>query len=138
VLFDEVDPERGTSFRADHPQLADDAERRRLLDYLASGEPLLLTTARMEDVVERARGLVVPVNFRTDGSWVWTDSSAYYLDQYGLVPDQELVAHIRSLDYEFPEVDGVAVHRTLDVLQQPPEEEPVWTYGDSASSGIGE
>ncbi|MDT5027403.1 MAG: hypothetical protein QOE61_3829, partial [Micromonosporaceae bacterium] len=59
-------------------------EAARLIAYLCRGEPLLVTTARMNDVVTPASGAVVPMNFRTDGHWIWSDASVYYLEQYGL------------------------------------------------------
>jgi hypothetical protein len=101
----------------------------RLVSYLRGGEPLLVTTARMPDVVNRARGAVVPMNFRTDGRWIWSDAAIYYLERYGLAPDPELVAHVRRLNYTSPEVDGAAIHRALAALQEPPADEPAWTYG---------
>jgi hypothetical protein len=100
-----------------------------LLDYLSRGEPLLITTARMRDVVDPAAGAVVPANFRTDGRWIWSDAASYYLERYSLAPDLELVAHIRRLDYTAPEVDGAAIHRALAMLQEPPADEPAWTFG---------
>jgi hypothetical protein len=56
------------------------------------------------------------------------DASVYYLEQYGLSPDPELVEHIRRLWFVKPEVDGAAIHRALAVLEEPPANEPTWTY----------
>jgi hypothetical protein len=101
----------------------------RLVGYLRGGQPLLLTTARKNDVLTPARGAVVPMNFRTDGQWIWSDATAYYLEQYGLAPDADLVAHIRHRGFVVPEVDGAAIHRALAALQEPEAHEPAWTYG---------
>ena len=40
------------------------------------------------------------MNFLTDGYWVWTDASAYYLERYALRPDPELVEHIHARGYQ--------------------------------------
>jgi hypothetical protein len=104
-------------------------ERHRLAAYLSGGEPLLVTTARMNDVVTPALGAVVPTNFRTDGRWIWNDATVYYLQRYGLAPEPDLVAHIRRVDFVPPEVDGAAIHRALAALQEPAGDEPAWTYG---------
>jgi hypothetical protein len=127
-VFDEVDPTVGPRFTADHP-VADGEEVPKLLEYLRRGEGLLLTTARLDDVVQPERGSAVPMSFRTDGTWVWSDATTYYLDTHGLLPDPGLVAHIRSVDYICPGVDGPARHRAMAALQAPSDEEPAWTYG---------
>jgi hypothetical protein len=131
AVFDEVDAS-GPRFAADHERMSDDAEIGRVLDYLRSGTPLLVTTAQMDDVVDRSRPDAVPMNFRTDGAWIWTDTTTYYLEHHRLTPDTDLLAHIRSADYRMPALDGVAIHRAMAVLQQPGEEEPVWTYDGSS------
>ena len=66
------------------------------------------------------------MNVRTDGVWIWTDATTYYLERYNLRPDRGLLRHIRAADYRMPEVDGVAIHRTTAVLQEPPEGRPLW------------
>jgi hypothetical protein len=106
----------------------DAAEATRFAAYLRSGKPLMITTARTNDVVTPARGAVVPINYRTDGHWIWSDAAVYYLEQYGLVPEADLVAHIRNNSFVVPEVDGAAIHRALAVLQEPAADEPAWTY----------
>jgi hypothetical protein len=126
-LFDEVDPQEGPRFSPDHPRLPEE-EAGKVAQYLGEAEPVLVTSARMDDVVDAGRQYCVPVNFRTDGTWIWTDASAYYAQEHLLEPDPELLAHIRSNAHTLPLVDGVAVHRALEVLQHPPETDPVWTF----------
>jgi hypothetical protein len=131
AVFDDVDPETGPLFADSHPRMDDPEESERVIEYLNAGEPLLVSTAAMDDVVDRSRRNVVPMNFRTDGTWIWTDTTTYYLARHNLAPDQELLDHIRAADYSLPGLDGVAIHRAMAVLQEPPEEEPVWTYHGS-------
>jgi hypothetical protein len=131
-IFDEVDPQGGPRFSPDHPRLDDD-EAGKVAQYLREAEPVLVTTARMDDVVDTTRQYCVPLNFRTDGMWVWTDACAYYAQEHHLEPDPGLLAHIRSNDHTIPDVDGVALHRALSLLQQPPDAEPVWTLGPQSS-----
>jgi len=118
VLFDEVDPTEGPRFHPNHPRV-DEEESPKLLGYLRNGEPLLLTTGRLDDVVDQARGKVVPMSFRTDGAWVWSDATAYYLEAHGLQPDPALVKHIRAMGHVRPAVDGVDMHRAMAVLRAP-------------------
>jgi hypothetical protein len=129
VLFDEVDPVLGPRFHADHPIVEDYEEFPKLVEYLQRGEALLLTTARLDDVVEPARGNVVPMSFHTDGTWVWSDATTYYLEMHRLLPDPELVAHIRAVGHVPPIVDAAARHRAMAALQKPHAEKPAWTFG---------
>jgi hypothetical protein len=92
-VFDFAKPGTGPGFYPGH-RVTDAAERDRLLKYLTSGAQVLSTTARTQDIVNPDAGWVVPGSFRTDGEWIWTDTVAYYLEQHGLVPDEELAAHI--------------------------------------------
>ncbi|TYK43065.1 hypothetical protein [Actinomadura decatromicini] len=117
--FGEIDPETGPRYRDDHARIHDAAERDRLLAYLRSAAPLMITKARLDDVVDTARRAVVPMSFRTDGHWIWTDAVAYYLAEHRLSPDPGLVAHIRNRNYVPPVPDGVRMHRALQELLEP-------------------
>lgn len=118
-VFDRVDPQSGPAFDDDHPRLTDPDQVRRVLDYLNDGEIILHTTAMMDDVVDPEYASCVPVSFRTDGEWVWTETVGYYLQRYGLAPDPELTAHMAAHDHQPPAVDEVGVHRALARLQVP-------------------
>jgi hypothetical protein len=128
ALFDGVDPQTGPYMSSDHPTIDDDEDRAGLLRYLRAGEPLLVTTAVMDDVVDPTRGRRVPMSFRTDGSWIWTDGTVYYLAEHHLIADDELAEHIRELNYEIPDVDGAGLHRAMAKLKEPAPEGPAWTY----------
>lgn len=120
-VFDGLEP--GTDepyFAPDHPIVHDAAERERLATYLRSGRPVLSTTAHEADRVDRLRGDVVPLSFRTDGAWIWTDAVTYYLEVHGLAPDPDLTAHIAASRYLCRAVDDVTVRRALDELSGPP------------------
>jgi len=116
--FDAVDPQDGPAFEPNHERLSEH-EAARVLDYLDSGEALLATTAREHDILDSALGEVVPQSFRTDGTWIWTDTVTYYLRVYGLAPDQDLLAHIRRRDYRIAALDDVSRHRALVELFRP-------------------
>ena len=106
----------GLSGQDDAERIQDAEERDRILRYLDAGSPVLITTARVYDALDRDLGRVVPMNFRTDGTWIWNDISAYHLRHHGVRPDAALVAHIAANGYEPPEVDGVAEFRAIATL----------------------
>ncbi|MEU5694484.1 hypothetical protein [Actinosynnema sp. NPDC020468] len=75
-----------------------------VLSYLEAA-PVVLA-ARDLDVDEFAPGeRDVPLNFRTDGVWVWAGAVPHYLRKHGLPPEPDLVTHIVGRDYRLPEVD---------------------------------
>ena len=115
-VFDAYHPATGGQFSADRPTLTDSDEMQRVLDYLDGGEVLLGTEAQETDPFDESAGPVVPLSFRTDGWWIWTDAVAYFLRTYALSPDDALLAHIRDRGYLVPESDPVAEHRALAVL----------------------
>lgn len=100
----------------------DDDERDRILGYLDAGSPVLITIALLNDVIDPDRGRAVPMNFRTDGTWIWNDISAYCLRTYGFRPDPALVAHIEANGRTMPQVDGVAEFRAVALLYRSKEE----------------
>ncbi|GAA0389251.1 hypothetical protein GCM10009541_35400 [Micromonospora gifhornensis] len=112
-VYDAYHPATGGQFSADRPALSDGEEMQRVLDYLDGGTILLHTEARESDPFDEGAGLVVPLSFRTDGWWIWTDAVGYFLRTYALSPDDELLAHIRVRGYLLPESDPVAEHRAL-------------------------
>ncbi|WP_223838284.1 hypothetical protein [Saccharopolyspora pogona] len=118
-VFDGVDEAGEPVFGEDHPRLLDAAERDRVLGYLRAGTVVLDTDSTMDDVVDRLRGSVVPVSFRSDGVWIWPDIVCYYLEQHGLAPDEQLLAHIRNANRPPAPLDAVTVHRVLEYLSSP-------------------
>ncbi|MFC6011320.1 hypothetical protein [Nocardia lasii] len=50
----------------------------------------------------------VPMNFHTDGVYVWPGAVPYYLRKYGLPPEPALVQHIVGKGFEIGEVDEAA------------------------------
>ncbi|MCK2239939.1 MULTISPECIES: hypothetical protein [unclassified Crossiella] len=118
-MFDHVHPETGPGFAADHPRVADPAERQAIADYLDSGTPVLLSPTLLDDVLDPARTAVVPVNFLTDGRWVWTDTVTYYLQRHGLAPEPELLAHLRSQGPAAAPVPAETVRRAAGFVLTP-------------------
>ncbi|MDH6133280.1 hypothetical protein P3T37_002675 [Kitasatospora sp. MAA4] len=134
-VFDTVDPVTGPGFAPDRPRIEDFDERAALLAYLRAGEAVLMTPMMMDDVVEPSRVAAVPMTYRTDSSWIWTDTVIYYLDRYGLAPEPGLLAHVRArcAAGAVPSADEAVLERAVAFVLTPPEEEAelVWSVGGS-------
>jgi hypothetical protein len=108
-VFDTHDADGRATIGPDRERLADADERERLLAYLRSGRMVLSTTGRDRDRLVPERGQVVPLSFRTDGTWVWSEALAYYLADHLVAPEPELREHAAALGYQVPEVPDEAV-----------------------------
>lgn len=120
--FDFADPDTGPGFAPDHAVVSGHAERERLLRYLRGGAPVLISTACMHDVLDPLAGQVVPMCFRTDGEWIWTDAVEYYLERYHLAPDSRLTGHIDARcaqGHDVPDVDLGTASRAAGQLLRP-------------------
>lgn len=93
--FDGSSPDGGPWFGPRHPLVEDAGERARLLDFLSGGELILTSEVRMTDLITGAAG-AVPADLRSDGVWVWSEASRYYLDRHRLAVDARLAAHARK------------------------------------------
>ncbi|HEY3502779.1 MAG TPA: hypothetical protein VGN37_08380 [Actinocatenispora sp.] len=103
-VFDATAMDGSAVMGPSHERIADIAERERLLAYLRGAPIAIFVPSRDADRYERERGRVVPMSFRTDGTWVWSDALAYYLEQYAFAPEPALRRHIADRDYQVPEV----------------------------------
>lgn len=103
-VFDATAPDGTAVMGAAHERIADTAERERLLAYLRGAPIAIFVPNRDTDRVQPERGRAVPMSFRTDGTWVWSDELAYYLEQYAYAPEPALLRHIAANDYRVPEV----------------------------------
>jgi hypothetical protein len=90
--FDGADPNTGPYFAADHARL-DGPDRQRMLQYLSSAD-VVMSGGSMPDVLAPEQGPAVPMAFRCDGVWIWTEPVIYYLERYGLVPEAGLTQHL--------------------------------------------
>ncbi|MEU6267866.1 hypothetical protein [Saccharopolyspora shandongensis] len=70
------------------------AERDGQVAYLKSAEPLTDDDDLVPDVLADGEEPVVPVTLRTDGSWIWSDLTTYYLEKHGIALPPGLRAHI--------------------------------------------
>jgi hypothetical protein len=125
-VFDGADAD-GPFFFPDHPQLADE-QRDLVLAYLRAGERVLDIPGTLDDIVETTRVAAVPLAFRSDGEWVWTEAATYYLEQHYLEPEPELTRHALAAGVPRP-LNRLDRHRALAVLFAPAEEEWVWQAG---------
>ncbi len=79
-------------------------EQDNLLEYLNSAPVVLPGRGHDIDRLAPTPEPGVPVAFHSDGSWIWPAAVNYYLDQYGVSPEPDLIEHIRNNSFTVPEV----------------------------------
>ncbi|MFL6145876.1 MAG: glycohydrolase toxin TNT-related protein [Labedaea sp.] len=86
------------------PPLADE-DRAAMLDYLNGGPVIMQSRGLDLDRLDQEGRPLVPVAFHTDGTWIWPAAVNYYLHNYGVAPESDLVEHIRRAAFRMSEVD---------------------------------
>ncbi len=89
--FDGANP-GGPWFGPGRELLVDPGVSRPLLDFLSAGEVVLTAANRLPDVITGVPD-AVPADLLSDGAWVWSAATAYYLDRHQVAPDAALIAH---------------------------------------------
>jgi hypothetical protein len=100
-LFDGID--EGRADIGDRGEPCVEKERDSILSYLNKGKVILRTSARDVDRVDESREKVVPIAFRTDGTWIWSEAVAYYLTTHDVVPEADFRDHLRRRGYRYQE-----------------------------------
>ncbi|GIJ44106.1 hypothetical protein Val02_09920 [Virgisporangium aliadipatigenens] len=97
-----------------------------LIGYLKRAAPVLQTPARGPDLYDPAAPEQVPLNYRTDGFWVWTDAIAYYLEYHRRLPERDLIQHVRRQGFVTPVVDAVTMADAVATVPVSALTGPVW------------
>ncbi|NYH78454.1 hypothetical protein FHR84_001779 [Actinopolyspora biskrensis] len=110
-VFDDAD-ERGRPLVQSRPPLSPQ-ESEPLLRYLESAPVVLPAESYGPDRLDPNRPEAVPDSWHSDGTWLWPGAVPYYLAQYGMPPQPELVQHVRSASFTVVELDP-AVHEAAE------------------------
>ena len=104
-------------------------EQDRLLEYLDHA-PLVVTDRGYDiDRLAQTPEATVPVAFHSDGQWIWPAAVNFYLRQYSVSPEADLIEHVRSVGFQLPPVDeptlqAAAAYLTRGNQQRPPGPPP--------------
>lgn len=80
-------------------------EKDRILKYLRSGVIISRSPGVDRDVLNN-QVIPEPPTHRSDGVWVWPSAAAFYVEKYGLVPPDNLVATMRQNHWQVPELSA--------------------------------
>ncbi|WP_433592821.1 hypothetical protein [Nocardia sp. CA-145437] len=89
--------------------------RTAVLAYLESA-PIVLAARSFEQDEFAPGDRDVPLNFRTDGVWVWAGAVPHYLHKHGLAPEPELVRHIADRGFRVGEIGDAAQQAAIQVI----------------------
>jgi hypothetical protein len=132
-LFDGVGPDGDAWFSPARLRLPEPVRRQRIATYLNGGRLVMRVAGQLPDPWSGSDERVVPLNYRTDGTWVWSDALAYYLLRRGIAPELDFLCHIESTGYAGPppvadEVASAAVAVATGPPAPPPVRVPMTYY----------
>jgi hypothetical protein len=108
------------------PELEVD-EQDRLLDYLDSAPVVVPSRGYDIDRLATTPDGTVPVAFHSDGVWIWPAAVNYYLREYGVSPEPELIQHIHASGFAVPAVPDQVRHAAAAHINRgapPPRQGP--------------
>ncbi len=88
-----------------------------VLDYLAQGRPVMLAEAPAADLLDSERGENVPLHLRTDGTWIWSDATAYYVAEHAIAPPRDFRTYLAEVAGTETRVSDATVHQVAGWLQ---------------------
>jgi hypothetical protein len=103
-VFDGESPTGTPMFSPARLRIPELTRRQRLATYLAQGRLVVRATGHVADPLDPSRGPVVPLSYRTDGTWIWQEALAYYVLNRGAAPELELLCHIEERGYRLPDL----------------------------------
>lgn len=89
----------GLELKPELGRCTDPEEEGDLLRFLHGGSVVIRSPGLREDRLDPSREPAVPFGYLTDGNWIWPMELAYYLEQHGVLPQAELLEHIRASDF---------------------------------------
>ncbi|MEU6130966.1 glycohydrolase toxin TNT-related protein [Saccharopolyspora sp. NPDC047091] len=119
LVFDDFD-DQGRPLVATRAPVPQD-EVGALRHYLENAPIVLASRDNDDDLLDPNAPASVPSTWHTDGTWVWPGAVPYYLMQYGVPPQPELVEHIRSRRFALVEVDDRTRDAAVRELFDQPE-----------------
>jgi hypothetical protein len=102
-VFDAESPSGKPMFSPARLRIPELVRRQRLASYLGQGRLVVRASGHTADPFDPERGPVVPLSYRTDGTWIWQEALAYYVLQRGVAPELELLCHIEERGYRPPD-----------------------------------
>jgi len=101
-MYDATTPTGLPWFSPNRLRIVEDVRRKDIARYLHRGKLAVRATSALADPLSGSDEPVVPLGYRTDGTWVWPEGLAYYMEKRGVAPELSLLTHIESRGYRLP------------------------------------
>jgi hypothetical protein len=127
------------AFSPNRARIVERERRERAIRYLMQGRMVMRASGRMPDPLTDDPTPRVPLSFRTDGVWVWSEAVASYLSSRGIAPELEFLCHLEERAYLGPPAVGDSVARASAVVAQRPGTpiaQPAASYFRSAGGDL--
>ncbi len=99
---------------SDPQSVMDPGMRCEIARYLRGCPVVVATSQRVDDVVDPSKHEVSGINIHTDGTYLWPEDLAYYVEAYGVAVPDEIVA---AAHHGIPDLDADAMGEVVAWLQ---------------------
>jgi hypothetical protein len=97
----------------------DRTPRAEILAFLNGGTEVMRAAGRAEDWLAPGHPAMVPIGFRTDGTWLWSEELAYYLREHDVLPEPAFLSHMSQHHYVAQPAPDAAVREAEELLGGP-------------------
>lgn len=80
----------------------------RVVEYLRNGVGVWVIPGWIVDSIGKPDRLPFTPEVLTDGTWVWGNELAFYMQKYGLMPSAEFIEHVQRNEWRVPAVGDLA------------------------------
>lgn len=89
-----------------------------LLAYLEAAPIVLGARGLLPDRVDRSQP-GIPIVYRCDGEWIWSEELVQYLARHGIAPPDEFIAHVANRRTPPKTLSAALEHEAVSTLKQP-------------------
>ena len=82
----------------------------KIIQYLESGVLWIARMGLTRDVLDESSEFVTSSHVLTDGTWVWYEDLAYYVEKYHVQLPNEFIEHMKMNNWTVPPEDQVDVY----------------------------
>lgn len=93
--------------------------RDEILRFLQGGSLVLRAAGLAEDWLAPDRPRVVPIGYRTDGTWLWSEELTHHVREHRVLPERDFLEHMRSHRFVAAPATDAAVAEAAELLGAP-------------------
>lgn len=91
-------------------------DKEKIVGYLKNGYALLFIPGVVMDLFRKDDYIIGAAHVLTDGTWVWPEVIAYYVENYNLQLPNEFIAHLELNNWTLPDENQIDLELIADEI----------------------